>query len=77
MFRSPDDLILKIFTEVSSVVAATLASSLGPTTTIRTTETTAIAKDGQMIVTGGLISDNVSTDVNGIPFLKDLDFYGV
>ena len=73
---SRDFVTLKIFTEVSSVVAATLLSSLGPTTTIRTSETTAIAKDGQMIVIGGLISDDISTDEKGIPFLKDVPVLG-
>ncbi|NLF26243.1 MAG: hypothetical protein GX589_11385 [Deltaproteobacteria bacterium] len=73
---SRDFVTLKIFTEVSSVIPATLLSTLGPTTTIRTSETTAIAKDGQMIVIGGLISDDISTDETGVPFLRDLPVFG-
>lgn len=71
-----DFVTLKVFTEVSSVVAATANSSLGPTTTVRTSETTVIAKDNQMIVIGGLISDNTSEADDGVPFLKDIPLLG-
>lgn len=71
-----DFVTLKVFTEVSSVVTATANSTLGPTTTVRTSETTVIAKDNQMIVTGGLISDNNSTSEDGVPFLKDIPILG-
>ena len=71
-----DFVTLKVFTEVSSVVASTANSTYGPTTTVRTSETTVIAKDNQMIVTGGLISDNTSTTEEGVPFLKDIPILG-
>ncbi|NMC64324.1 MAG: hypothetical protein GYA55_14260, partial [SAR324 cluster bacterium] len=67
---------MNIFTEVSSIVLATLASSLGPTTTKRQSETTVIAKDGQMIVIGGLMSDDVSEDREGVPFFEDVPVIG-
>lgn len=73
---SGDSVTLNIFTEVSSVVEATQNSTLGPTTTLRTSETTIIAKDGQMIVIGGLISDDISSGNRGIPFLKDIPIIG-
>lgn len=73
---SGDFVTLNIFTEVSNVIAATLASELGPTTTKRQSQTTVIAKDGQMIVTGGLMSDDVSESESGVPFLKDVPVFG-
>lgn len=73
---SRDYVTLSIFTEVSNVIAATLASNLGPTTTIRNSETKVITKDGQMIVIGGLMSDDVSQAERGVPFLKDIPVLG-
>jgi general secretion pathway protein D len=73
---SSDFVTLNLFTEVSSLIAATVASELGPTTTIRTSETTVIAKSGQMVVIGGLMSDDLSENESGIPFIKDIPFFG-
>lgn len=73
---SGNSVTLKIFTEVSNVIESTLSSNLGPTTTIRTSETTAITKDGQMVVIGGLMSDNVTDSDSGVPFFKDIPVLG-
>jgi general secretion pathway protein D len=73
---SRDYVTLKIYTEVSDLVLSTINSSLGPTTTKRQSETTVISKDGQMIVTGGLIADAVSETDEGVPFLKDIPILG-
>jgi hypothetical protein len=73
---SRDYVTLKVYTEVSSLVLATLNSALGPTTNKRQSDTTIIAKDGQMIVTGGLISDDVSENDEGVPYLKDIPVIG-
>jgi general secretion pathway protein D len=73
---SRDYVKLQMFTEVSALDAATVNSQLGPTTRKRQTQTTIIAKDGQMIVTGGLISDDVSESDDGVPFLKDVPVLG-
>ena len=67
---------MNMFTEVSSIVGATINSSLGPTTTKRQSETTVIAKDGQMIVTGGLLADDVSESKDGTPFLEEVPLFG-
>jgi len=67
---------LSIFVEISNVVPDTRNSPNGPTTTIRTTETTVEVKDGQMIVTGGLIADNITKSDRGVPFFKDIPFFG-
>lgn len=73
---SGDFVTLHIFTEVSDVVPGTANSTLGPTTTLRTSETTVITKSDQMIATGGLISDNVSDSSSGIPLLRDIPVLG-
>ncbi len=73
---SGDSVRLEIFTEVSNVVASTLASELGPTTTVRTSETSIITKDNQMVVIGGLMADDVNETTTGIPFFKDIPVLG-
>lgn len=73
---SRDYVTLRVFTEVSALVLSTVGSTLGPTTTKRQSETTIIAKDGQMIVTGGLLADDVSETDEGIPYLKDIPVLG-
>ncbi|MFN5061671.1 MAG: type II secretion system secretin GspD [Pseudomonadota bacterium] len=73
---SRDYVTLRVFTEVSALVGSTINSTLGPTTTKRQSETTIIAKDSQMIVTGGLIADDVSESDEGIPYLKDIPVLG-
>jgi general secretion pathway protein D len=74
--NSEDSVTLQIFTEVSNVIESTLSSNLGPTTTIRTSETTAITRDNQMIVIGGLMADNVSDTASGVPFFQDIPVLG-
>ncbi len=69
-----DFVTLKVFTEVSNIIDKD--PSLGFTTSVKTSETTVIAKDNQMIVTGGLISDDNTTTENGVPFLKDIPILG-
>jgi general secretion pathway protein D len=73
---SGDFVTLSIFTEVSNVVERTSGSALGPTTNVRTSETTVIAKDGQMIVIGGLMSDDNQDAESGVPFLSDIPVIG-
>lgn len=73
---SGDFVRLDMFTEVSNVVAATLTSDLGPTTTIRTSETTVSTKNGQMVVIGGLMGDDMSESDSGVPYLKDIPVLG-
>jgi general secretion pathway protein D len=71
-----DLITLEMFVEISSVVPGTRDASNGPTTAIRTTETTIVVKDRQMSVTSGLISDNVTESENGIPLLKEIPVLG-
>jgi general secretion pathway protein D len=73
---SGDYVTLNIFTEVSNVVDTTVGSPLGPTTNVRTSETTIIAKNSQMIVIGGLMSDNNTEAESSVPFLGDVPVIG-
>ncbi len=73
---SGDFVTLRIFVEISNVVPTTRNDPNGPTTTIRTTETTVEVKNRQMIVTGGLISDSVTDSERGVPYLKDIPVLG-
>ncbi|MCS6961747.1 MAG: type II secretion system secretin GspD [Deltaproteobacteria bacterium] len=73
---SQDLVNLKVFLEVSSVVPGTTESEQGPTTNVRTLDTTISAKNGQMIVIGGLITDDVSGSTDGIPYLRDIPVFG-
>ncbi|MCS6893405.1 MAG: type II secretion system secretin GspD [Deltaproteobacteria bacterium] len=73
---SQDLVNLKVFLEVSSVVPGTDAREQGPTTNVRTLETMISAKNGQMIVIGGLITDDASGSTDGIPFLRDVPVLG-
>lgn len=68
--------ILNIFVEISNVVNGTRNDPNGPTTTIRTTETTVEVKNNQMIVTGGLIQDSQNDSTRGVPFIKDIPVLG-
>ncbi|MCC6952664.1 MAG: type II secretion system secretin GspD [Deltaproteobacteria bacterium] len=67
---------LKIFVEISNVVPTTRNDPNGPTTSIRTTETNVEVKSGQMVVTGGLISDSMTESTRGVPFWKDIPVLG-
>lgn len=73
---SRDYVTLRVFTEVSALDLATVNSTLGPTTRKRQSETTIIAKDTQMIVTGGLLADDVTESDEGVPYLKDIPILG-
>ena len=80
-----DDLIrLEIKQEISAIeagVAQTIGTGtssvpVGPTTTKRSMETTAIAKNAQTLVIGGLVRDNILLTENKIPLLGDIPFLG-
>jgi general secretion pathway protein D len=73
--NSNDFVKLKIFTDVSAVVP-TADTALGPTTTVRSSESVVITKDSQMIVIGGLLADENSDSDSGVPFFKDIPIIG-
>lgn len=80
-----DDLIrLEIKQEITAIaenVAQTIGSGtatvpVGPTTTKRSMETTTIARDGQTLVVGGLVRDNISISERKVPLLGDIPLLG-
>lgn len=75
-----DVVILEVDQEVSALVQNRLldpvVQSVGPTTTIRSAETTVSVRDGRTVVIGGLISDANQNNVSKIPWLGDLPWIG-
>jgi general secretion pathway protein D len=67
---------LQISQEVSSVVPSTASSNAGPTTNKRSIDSTVLVDDGQIIVLGGLIQDNVNNNADKVPFLGDIPILG-
>ncbi len=78
-----DDLILKIDIESSSVIpTSTLAaegqsgSTVNPTTQKRTVSTQVLIQNGQIVVIGGLISNEYDRDTTGVPLLSHIPLLG-
>jgi general secretion pathway protein D len=68
----------KILQEASSLTNVTIPAALNaPVISTREAETSAIVKGGQTIVIGGLIQDQRSKIVSGVPVLKDLPLLGL
>ncbi len=67
---------LTIFQEVSSVDAATISNTNGPTTNKRTFESNVLVQDGAVVVLGGLLQDDYSGNQEKVPVLGDVPFFG-
>lgn len=67
--------ILRIEQEVSSV-AGTYASGVDLITNNRTIETTVLADNGQIIVLGGLIDEDIQENISKVPLLGSLPVLG-
>jgi general secretion pathway protein D len=67
---------LQIYQEVSSVDATTLNNPSGPTTNLRSIDSTVLVDDGQIIVLGGLMQNSVSENVSKVPVLGDIPYLG-
>lgn len=67
---------LDITQEVSSVVPTVTALAQGPTTNKRSIKTNVLVEDGQILVLGGLIDDNLSETVQKVPGLGDIPVVG-
>lgn len=69
---------VRILQEVSALTNQTLEAALNaPIITIREAETSAIVRDGQTIVIGGLIAENQDRVESGVPILKDIPLLGL
>ncbi len=62
---------LEIFQEISSVKTASddILTTVGPTTTKRSTKTSVIVKDGKTVVIGGLMQEKEEVSISKVPIL--------
>lgn len=69
---------LDIFQEISSVKSASddILTSVGPTTTKRSTKTTVVVKDGRTVVIGGLMQEKNEESITKVPLLGDIPLIG-
>jgi len=49
---------------------------VGPTTSVRSASTTVVAKSGQTVVIGGLISDNATRRRSAVPYIDNIPVLG-
>jgi len=69
---------VRVLQEVSALTNQTLEAALNaPIITIREAETSAIVRDGETIVIGGLIAEERDRVESGVPILKDLPLLGL
>lgn len=70
---------LNLYQEISSVKDASDAvlTSVGPTTTKRSTKTTVIVKDAQTVVIGGLMQEKEEQRITKVPLLGDIPALGL
>jgi general secretion pathway protein D len=69
---------LDIYQEASALKEASLllATTIGPTTTKRSTRTNALVKNGDSVLLGGLMQEQVNTTQNKVPLLGDIPLLG-
>jgi general secretion pathway protein D len=69
---------LDIYQEISDLKDATesIITSVGPTTTKRSTKTSVVVKDGRTVVIGGLMQEKDEESVSKMPFLGDIPIMG-
>lgn len=67
---------LQISQEVSSVAPGTSSAANGPTTNKRSFDQTVLADDGQFVVLGGLIQDDVNNGADKVPLLGNIPILG-
>lgn len=67
---------MQIYEESSAIDAATLNNINGPSYTKRSVDSSVLVQDGQLIVLGGLLSDNYSDAMQKTPWLADVPYLG-
>lgn len=67
---------LEIAQEVSNVVASANAATQGPTTNKRAIKTNVLVEDGQILVLGGLMDDQLNESAQKVPLLGDVPLLG-
>jgi general secretion pathway protein D len=68
-----DSVVMELVQEVSSLTGVEASDII---TNERRIESTVVAKDGEIIVLGGLIEDEVQDDVSKVPLLGDIPWLG-
>ena len=73
-----DHVKLDIYEEISSVLNQSdqITISLGPTITKRSTKTSVVVKDNQLVVIGGLMQEQDEDTVTKVPVLGDIPLLG-
>ena len=71
-----DSLILAISQEVSNLIEGSAVINSNVITSERKIETKVLADNGQVIVLGGLIEDNITERVQKVPLLGSLPLFG-
>jgi cell division septation protein DedD len=66
---------MKIFTEISNVTRPN--DPFGPTTNHRQIQNTVYVRDGESVLIGGIIQDQLDTEANRVPLLSRLPLLGV
>jgi general secretion pathway protein D len=67
---------MQIRQEVSAVGQASFGSTNSPSFTTREAETTAVVNDGETVIIGGIIGDQISHQRSGLPYLMDIPVLG-
>ena len=67
---------MDISQEVSAPQGVSVSAIQSPTISQRKIETTVAVQDGQTLALGGLISDNVTNGVSGVPWLSEVPVVG-
>ena len=67
---------MSVYQEVSSLQAGTLTNAQGPSTNKRMIQSNVLVEDGGIVVLGGLLQDQYSDNVEKVPGLGDLPFFG-
>jgi general secretion pathway protein D len=68
--------ILDIIQEVSDVIQTDTSDISSPTIQQRRIETTVVVQSGETVALGGMIRDNRTDSVSGIPLLSDIPILG-
>ena len=71
-----DNIKLKLKLEVSSLVTGSTGGAVDLVTNKRTLSNTVSVEDGQVLVLGGLIDENLNDTQRGVPFLSDIPLIG-
>ena len=71
-----DNIKMELEQEVSDVSNTSVTGATDITTNTRSVKTTVLVEDGQTLVLGGLIDDQVNDTHDKVPFLGDIPFLG-